>query len=213
MSLKFNQKGGKNYKKKSRRPAHVDSDVVLDIDNGEGFYGTVLKLCGQNRLNVKLHNGETVQAIIPGRMYKKVWIKIGYIVLVSVDCEIIKVIKATDKESRDANNMIQKTTDVDDIFGNMNDESDDENVNQSVSLKNKELAVRKEKNKQRDLLHKQDRQFTDQTILEADTVELNEGNSNKKDDSLNQTTSDTKKSQKTVTFGNVDEDIIDIMCI
>lgn len=72
--------GGKSYKKNKSGNARRKSknpDVPVDTTTGIDHYGIVQKRLGTNRLLVKIDNGNEVQAVIPGKFYKKVWFKAG----------------------------------------------------------------------------------------------------------------------------------------
>ena len=126
-SGKPNIKGGKGYKKaKTGRVRASKHDISLDVEGGEGYYGTVTKLLGEKRIEVKLHDGNIKQATIPGRMYKKQWIKPGFVVLINNDYEIMKIVREHDKNAKEASELLQKSSGTDNIFGNIIEDSDDE---------------------------------------------------------------------------------------
>ena len=71
-----NMRGGKGYKKSKSgnvRRRSKNPDIPVDTSTGIDFYGNVTGLNGDCCLQVKLVNGEIVQAQIPGRFRKKVW--------------------------------------------------------------------------------------------------------------------------------------------
>jgi len=78
-----NQIGGKNYKKGKKGGRKTKNPTNLfDTNSGSFLYAQVISKLGHNRLAVKLQTGQEVQAIIPGRKMKKVWInKDDYIVV------------------------------------------------------------------------------------------------------------------------------------
>ena len=169
-SGKPNIKGGKGYKKaktgRVRAPKH---DISLDVEGGEGYYGTVTKLLGEKRIEVKLHDGNIKQATIPGRMYKKQWIKPGFVVLINNDYEIMKIVREHDKNAKEASELLQKSSGTDNIFGNIIEDSDDEvaeTLGQEIKNPNmKQVLERKAQNKERDIARRSGKQFTDTELL------------------------------------------------
>lgn len=104
----FNKKGGKHYKKnKSGRVRIIRERASVDVENGKGYYGTIVKMCGCDGVMVKARSdNQLYRAIIPGRMYNrggsKNRMKIGDEVVVvgpldvNVIGEIDRIIKVTD---------------------------------------------------------------------------------------------------------------------
>lgn len=87
-----NTRGGKNYKRKKTNRVIQKRDIKIDVDQGEGYYAHVDKIIGHNRIDVQLLNGNTTQAIIPGRMFKRIWIKVGNYIIINTDYEVVKII-------------------------------------------------------------------------------------------------------------------------
>ena len=87
-----NEIGGKNYKKGKRR----DRNKVGEFDENSGnmFYAQIIKILGDNRAQVKRHDSQICQAIIPGRMKKHVWFKPGDFAVIKEDEICWKVVDA-----------------------------------------------------------------------------------------------------------------------
>ena len=177
-SGKPNIKGGKGYKKaKTGRVRAAKHDISLDVEGGEGYYGTVTKLLGEKRIEVKLHDGNIKQATIPGRMYKKQWIKPGFTVLINNDYEIMKIVREHDKDAKEANELLQKSSGTDNIFRQIIEEdSGDDEVADTLGMavvseirnpNMKQVLERKAINKERDITRRAGKQFTDFEALNA----------------------------------------------
>ena len=65
----YKRKQTSNARRRSKNP-----DVPVDVSTGYDHYAMVLKRLGNNRLQIKLYNGQEVQAVIPGRFMKKIWL-------------------------------------------------------------------------------------------------------------------------------------------
>jgi len=175
-----NVRGGKAYKRgKTRRAKATKPDFTLDVENGEGFYGVVQKMSGEKLVEVLTNDGTVIQVRIPGRMYKRQWVKVGFTVLINTEHEIVKIIRETDKEAKDANYMMQKAGGEEDIFGQQDDSEEDDDVYDKldklkVSDKTKEMLSRKEKEKQRDISRRGGRQFSEPSEMSKATSEDSE---------------------------------------
>lgn len=170
---KPNVKGGKGYKRgKTRRARATKNDITLDIEGGEGYYGTVTKLYGGNRVEVKLHDGTITQATIPGRMYKKQWIKPGFTVMINNEYEILKIVRDHDKDAKEANMLLQKSSGTDNLFSDVvepeegNDEIAEVLGKELKKPEMKEKLVRKTNDKERDLSRRTGKQFSNPEDLE-----------------------------------------------
>ena len=116
-----NTRGGKGYKKgktgrvKTRPEKAIES---VDVTEGEGFYARIKKRLGGKpaKFEVTLSNGTTSEVIVRGKMHKKVWINPGMLVLVNSGQEIVKVIRETDKDAREANDMMGKVENNNSVF-------------------------------------------------------------------------------------------------
>jgi len=112
----------------------------IDIEGGGDFYAIVTGRLGGNRLSVKLHDGRTEQAIIPGKLYKKVWLKEGAQVQINKDLEIVRMIRDTDADKNNATEKLCEVANNDnDIFGKPRedeDDDDDEEINEDNILVN-----------------------------------------------------------------------------
>lgn len=102
--------GGKQYKKNKTRRERIrpKKDYTTNVAEGDGYYAKVIKRLGGNQLRVKLSNGTEDTVVIPGRLYKKQWIKQDMIVLVNNENEIIKIIRDNDKDATTAHDAIDK---------------------------------------------------------------------------------------------------------
>jgi hypothetical protein len=131
----FNTKGGKNYKKnKSGRVREVRQRATIDVESGEGYYGTIVKMCGCDNVSVQARTDNEIYRVqIPGRMYNrggsKNRLKVGDEVLVlgPLDKNIIGVIdravRSTDLDYNTATRNSKKSLfddndedDVDDTY-------------------------------------------------------------------------------------------------
>lgn len=130
-----NIRGGKGYKKsKSGRVKNrpEKKNEVVDVAAGEGFFAKVKNKLGGKpaRIEVTLSNGTTNIVYVRGRMHKKVWINEGLIVLVNKDMEIIKVIKDSDENSKQAIYMLDKfnagNVSYIDMYGSSSDNDNDD---------------------------------------------------------------------------------------
>jgi translation initiation factor 1A len=89
----INKKGGKKGKKGKRPSEQVERKIVFKEEFQE--YCQVTKLLGNCRLEGNCFDGKTRQCNIRGSMRKKIWIKVGDIVIVSLrefednKCDII----------------------------------------------------------------------------------------------------------------------------
>ena len=113
---KRQQKQAINSRRRSKNP-----NTPVDVATGYDHYAIVMKRLGTNRLQIKLDNGNEVQAVIPGRFMKKIWFNVGDYIHVKREGEqyydIIQKI-LNENELQNARNAIQKKLDVgeQDIF-------------------------------------------------------------------------------------------------
>lgn len=148
----------------------------LDVQAGEGYYGTVEKVLGHNIISVKLNDNTTRQAKIPGKFLKRVWLRAGTKVLLNTDLEVVNIIRDTDVKSAEADRMLRNAGhDGNNIFQNYSDsEEDEEDEEESAEPirklenigKTKELLVKKEKDKAKDFERKSGR-----VVRSADEIE------------------------------------------
>ena len=114
------KKGARNNKKNKEL-----NDRELIFAEHEQVYGQIIKLNGDSRCNVKCFDGNIRMCKIRGKLQKRVWFKIGDIVLVSLrDYQKSKgdlIHKYTDKEAR--NLKIYKEIPDDTIVGEITKES------------------------------------------------------------------------------------------
>jgi initiation factor 1A len=164
---------------KSRRGRVTIKNSDIDVEKGEGFYGTVIKLLGDNRLLVNLNNGIEAQATFSGKFRKKIWIKIGNIVLLNESYEVQQIINDENKRSIEANNMMRKVTSIDDYFKNNDDDDDDDDDDEEddkiVKKQNTEIKIDR-KSKQEKTLTKRGggvKIFSDPEQIKKDMEEFN----------------------------------------
>jgi translation initiation factor IF-1 len=110
----FNIRGGKHYKKaKSGRVKINKQCAKIDIENKQGYYATVVKMLGTNKVAVRNNeNKQEYTVIIPGKLYNrggaKNRIKIDSQVLISgqpdinIMGEIVSVIRPSDSTYAEA---------------------------------------------------------------------------------------------------------------
>ena len=162
-----NVRGGNGYKKKKSRRDKiiVKKEVILDVENGDGYYGRVLKLLGTNRILVKLHNNTETQVTIPGRLYKKVWIKPDNYILVNNYMEIEKVYRELDKDTDQVKRIfIQKTGE-----GNLEKITTIPKIEEDPFVSK---VSRQEKEKERYVSKTAGRHFTNPDELEKDDIKI-----------------------------------------
>lgn len=106
IKFSFNGKGGAKNKKKShkKKKPHVNKTRELEFKTDMQEYGRVTKILGNNRVTIMCCDGKPRLGIIRGKMRKRVWIREGDYVLVSLrgfqdsKCDI--TFKYTDQEVR-----------------------------------------------------------------------------------------------------------------
>jgi len=132
---KRNVKGGKGYKKRktNRERNYTKKENTLDVENGDGFYATVKRILGGNKVEVTLNNGTIGTVSIPGRMKKGRrggWIRQDAYILVNKDNEIEKIIRNNDKDAALAHSMMDRAAGNRSGFNFYeNDSSDDDEDN------------------------------------------------------------------------------------
>lgn len=84
---KSNVTGGRLHKKLKKRKQVVQEDakIILKTKDEDQIYACVERKMGGSRMMVKCSDGETRSAIIPGKLYKRVWLNPGDIVLCEVE--------------------------------------------------------------------------------------------------------------------------------
>ena len=101
-----NTKGGKGFKKGKKGGIPMSKQLILKEEGTQ--YATLNKNLGNNRFTCDCHDGRERLGHICGRMQKRVWLKIGDLVLVSTrdyqdeKCDIIH------KYSEDNKNTLLK---------------------------------------------------------------------------------------------------------
>jgi len=170
-----NTTGGTGHKARARRATQEKRQgVTLNVEEGEGFYGEVVRTLGDSTFEVKLQDQTNTQCNIPGRMRKKQWVRVGDKVLVSADkTEIVKIIRETDKDAQEAKHALRKANGHSVVFGDVtgleSDNDDDDiddaigNLNAHASIASKEekmeqVARWKRADKERGQARRQDRE-------------------------------------------------------
>jgi initiation factor 1A len=186
MSASVNRGGRLRRKNKTNRVKGAKREVIVDVENGDKF-GTVEKILGGNQVLIKNHTGLLETVYIRGRMKKKQWIKIGNIVSINDQNEITSIVREGDKNSRGAAELINKSDNNGIYFNNSDSDSDDDDNDENniddnddknsltIGDKNKLKLTRKEKDKQRDIsrrIDKNDRQYTESKELDKDCSEI-----------------------------------------
>jgi translation initiation factor 1A len=98
--MAINKKGGKKHKRngnKHREESTINTKNVELAEDGQE-YAIVLTRVGGARLKVECTDGKQRQAIIPGKLWKKVWMNPGDIILVSIDATGEKDVCYVDKK-------------------------------------------------------------------------------------------------------------------
>ena len=73
----------KNKKKGKKRPKQNTVKRQLTFKENMQEYAKITKLLGDRRLMVVLPDGSEIMAIIPGRFRKRLWMKIGDVILIA----------------------------------------------------------------------------------------------------------------------------------
>ena len=150
--------GGNKAKKGKRVRLTKNPKKEFDTDNGIYFYGQVKGKLGGNTLEVLLQTGETIHATIPGRFMRRVWFNKDDLIVVSNETDnfydVIQKITnpATQIEAMNALN-IKLDKDDSQIFRADEEEFEQEDEeDEQPELSKAELnAMRKKKDKERDL--------------------------------------------------------------
>ncbi len=164
-----NTTGGKAYKKSKSgnvRRKSKNPDVPVDTTTGIDHYANVIKRLGNNRLLVKLDNGNEVQAVIPGRFMKKVWFNPGD--YIHVRCEgtdgneyydIIQKIMNPNEQANAQMSLGKRETGEEDFFrpdiieesdeeeyvnNNDNDDEETDNLGNKVAKQKPNIVLNKE---------------------------------------------------------------------
>ena len=141
-----NTTGGTGHKAQARRATQEKRQgVTLNVEEGEGFYGEVVRALGDNTFEVKLQDQTNTQCNIPGRMRKKQWIKIGDKVLVSADkTEIVKIVRETDKDAQEAKHALRKANGQSVVFGDvagLGSDNDDDDIDTAIEKLNAPATI------------------------------------------------------------------------
>jgi translation initiation factor 1A len=151
--------GGKNYKKgKSGRKTNKNPNVDIAMDSGTEYFGVVTKIFGDRTIMVTLHDGTTAQALIPGKLFKRVWVAIGSFVKVRRDinsCELICRIDNPQEQKKVSKMMESKDTNDIFIVEEENDVNDENNINNIIMragdrAKQIKRAVNRQQEKEKD---------------------------------------------------------------
>lgn len=173
-------KFGGNKHKKYKKVRDNDKKEDIPFKEGNMIYANVIKLLGGSRVLVKCDDKITRQGIIPGSMFKRVWIKQNDVLLVQVD-ELAKgncyiVYKYDDSQVRklrldnSLDFMIDKSESGDIIFGD-EEEFDEIETTQSV-VPNKSIKKDRELQRSSDRTNKGDGDINDKPAS-IDNEEIN----------------------------------------
>ena len=207
-----NQIGGKNYKKGKKGGRKTKNPTYLyNVDNTTYFYGQVLGKLGHNRLEVKLQTGQVVQAVIPGRFMKKVWIhKEDYVVVNCVNEKFYDVVQKVvqteamtiastlmgtkmDKDNNDLYNPFIDKQDSDEDIDTEEQEdkydNDDDNDDELLEISNSKInVINPTKISEQNLIRKQQNKERDinkrnrERVFTNTVVQLSESSKNDNDD-------------------------------
>lgn len=139
---KGNTTGGKSYKKNKTGRVKVNKEMIYAEDDPSYRYAIVVKKLGGSRLEININDGpEGVHGNIRGTLYKKVYMNTGDIILVSARDVLTYdgVYDILHKYTPDQASLLkrQKLVSFEDkkdgfddgiIFGEKDDESDDESI-------------------------------------------------------------------------------------
>ena len=115
--------GGKNAKKIKRSSVSENDNRVLEFKEDSQVYGKVLKLLGDSRCLISCDDGKERQCTVRGKMKKRIWINLNYIVLVFWEIFNRKgdiIHKYNDSESK----RLQKMGELDNIISPNKNEDD-----------------------------------------------------------------------------------------
>ncbi len=205
--------GGKNYKKgKKGGRATKNPTKEFDTENGIFYYAQVKSKLGGNTLDVLLQTGESVHATIPGRFLRRVWFNKDDLIVVSNETgsfyDVVQKITnpATLAEANlalniklDKDNAQMFRADIDDIV----DEEDDEPTVPDKDVSKAELnAMRKKKDKERDLKRREgddeDRQISVVTNNRDDDSDSDEETVSSKSSSTKSTSTKSSSTKSSV---------------
>ena len=145
-----NKKGGKNYKK-SKKSSSQTAPRKGDIeraDHKETVYASVIRRLGGSRVEVKCNDKIVRQGIIPGALYRRVWLNPGDVLLVQIsplkpsECYVlykyindeIEILRSSETLTFDVS-LTHDSDDEDDIFRIDNDsDSDDEDKSENEEI-------------------------------------------------------------------------------
>ena len=122
--MSHNARGGKNYKKRGKGNVIVRGPLRTKQDREE--YGIVEKELGDCKVDVKCSDGLNRIGKIPGSFRKKIWIKVGDMVLVSIrefeekKCDIITKYEPDDVRTLKKEGVTLECKSIEDI--NFNEE-------------------------------------------------------------------------------------------
>lgn len=137
-----NARGGKSYKTHKKTNSSKGGDY--DLNDGMHFGAVVMGRKGGTQVEVTTTRGEKTNAIIPGRMYNKVWLNPNDIVIVyrnGNSCEIVSKVESKQLK-RELENILSayikssygiSTISSDVVFEDDSEmEEDDENIIKSI---------------------------------------------------------------------------------
>ena len=119
-----NTKGGKHHKKQKRTTGQKEDGKLLYAEENQ-IYATVVKKVGGSRMLVLCSDTIERSGLIPGKLFKRVWLGIGDILLCELNLEDDSQCYITHKYSNKHANMLKAQGK---ITFNINDEEDEVNA-------------------------------------------------------------------------------------
>jgi len=116
-----NKFGGSGHKKSKR--GNRNRVGAFNEESGD-YYAKVIKIAGDNKVDVKLHDGRLMQVRIPGRYFRKVWVRPEDLICCTEEEMRWKVDNESERSA--ARKLFLAHGGTDTLFGSANDEESDE---------------------------------------------------------------------------------------
>lgn len=144
-----NTTGGKHHKKgkKNKGPSNLNNDNKIEFAGANQVYSIVKKKIGGKRIVLECSDGKERSGMIPGKLFKKVWLNVGDILLCELDigsddsrCHILSKYSAKDANVLKSQGKItfditeEQQNEVSFKFGETNQES--KNLNNMPDIAN-----------------------------------------------------------------------------
>ena len=132
-----NIRGGKKFKKqKKKQPTIDESKIKLTLATTDQVYAMVKRKLGGKRLEVECTDGKVRNAIIPGKMYTKVWMNQYDILLCDLESGKDDLCYIKKKYDNREANMLKSQGKINfDIENNNEDCFEEEIENKQLNLK------------------------------------------------------------------------------